>query len=180
MKRQQKVNVQKAVLAAVAITGLLAVAVVAPNAAGLIAKLVSTPHKRQSEVIKRAQRTLVARGCLRYEGGFVRITPKGEKELRALELKDYRIKKPKRWDGNWRVLAFDISEKRRKTRDSVRDTLKRIGFMRMQDSVWLYPYDCQELVALLKADMYIGKAMRYMVVAELEGDRVYRDYFELH
>ncbi len=179
MKREKKVNVQRAILAAVAVTGLLAVAVVAPNAAGLIAKLGRAPHKRQSEVIKRAQRTLVARGYLRYEGGFVRITPKGEKELQALELKDFQIKKPRRWDGKWRVLAFDIPERRRKTRDRIRETLKRIGFMHMQDSVWLYPHDCQELVVLLKADLHIGKAVRYMVVAELEGDRVYRDYFEV-
>jgi len=178
-KNKSKIDVQKAILTVVATAGLLGVAVVAPNALGFISKLGKKPHKRQSEVIKQAQKRLVMKGCLVYENGRARLTPKGEKELRMLELKDFQIKKPKRWDGKWRVLIFDIAERRRKSRDQIRQTLQRVGFVHLQDSVWLYPYDCQELVALLKADLKLGKAVLYMVVSELEGDGAFRQHFGL-
>ena len=45
-----------------------------------------------------------------------------------------------------------------------------IGFMRLQDSVWIYPYDCEDLLTLLKADFKVGRDMLYMVVDQLEYD----------
>lgn len=179
VERAEKIDVQKVVLSTVAAVGLLSVALLAPNALGVIGRTGRKAHDRQSEVIKAAQKRLVQKGLLAYANGFVRLTPKGDKMLRTLELKGYKIKKPRRWDRKWRVLIFDIAEYRRKTRDQIRQTLQRVGFVHLQNSVWLYPYDCQELVTLLKADMKIGKAMLYLVVDELEGDRPYREYFNL-
>ena len=178
-KRKERLPIQEVVLATVKTAGTIGVALVAPNALQLIRAFGHEPHKRQSEVIRSTQKDLVKRGWLAYDKGFIKLTHRGEKELHALELKNYEIKKPRRWDGKWRVLIFDIAEYRRKTRDQLRHTLKRVGFVHVQDSVWLYPYDCQELVSLLKADFKIGKAMLYMVVDELEGDRYLREHFNL-
>ncbi|MBI5742651.1 MAG: hypothetical protein HZA25_02340 [Candidatus Niyogibacteria bacterium] len=107
------------------------------------------------------------------------LTPKGEAALRKLELNEYQICRPKRWDGKWRVLIFDIPEKRRMLRELVRRTLSAIGFIRIQDSVWLHPYDCEDLITLLKADFKIGKDLLYLVVEQMEYDARYRDHFDL-
>ena len=179
MTRTKKIDIQAVILKTVAAAGLIGIALVAPNALGAIAKMQRRPHKRQSEVIRVAQKRLVQKGLLAYTNGLARLTHKGELTLRRLELKNYQLKKPRRWDGKWRVLIFDITERRRKTRDQIRQTLQRVGFIHLQNSVWIYPYECQELVSLLKADMKLGKTMLYMVVDELEGDRPYRELFDL-
>ena len=51
--------------------------------------------------------------------------------------------------------------------------------MRMQDSVWIFPYDCEDLITLLKADFKVGYDLLYMVVDKLEGDHIFKDYFKL-
>jgi len=91
----------------------------------------------------------------------------------------YKVKKPRKWDGRWRVLAFDISEKRRYLRKRIRSVLYSVGFVRLQDSVWIYPYDCEDMMTLLKADLKIGKEVLYLIVDSLENDKEYRKHFKL-
>jgi DNA-binding transcriptional regulator PaaX len=157
--------------------GILSVGLLAPNAIGAMGRLGLLPSKRQKEIIEKSSARLVKRGLLEYQGSKLRLTPKGEAALRMFELHSYRLKRPKRWDGKWRVLAFDIPEKRKKVREQVRRTLVSIGFIRLQDSVWVYPYNCEDLITLLKADLKVGKDMLYMVVDQLEYDAPLRSRF---
>ncbi|MCI0557327.1 MAG: hypothetical protein MN733_02450, partial [Nitrososphaera sp.] len=80
----------------------------------------------------------------------------------------------------WRVLIFDVPEYRKKIRETIRHSLRMIGFVRLQDSVWVYPYDCEDFVALLKADLKIGKDVLYLIVQEMEGDTHLKQIFDLH
>ena len=108
-----------------------------------------------------------------------RITKKGESKLDFLDKHNFKLKIPKKWDGRWRVVIFDIKESRSKTRFLLRTTLAQIGFVRLQNSVWLYPYDCEDLISLLKADFKIGKDVLYMIVEKLENDWHLRRSFNL-
>ena len=178
-KRTRRAHIQKMVLASVAVAGGIGVALVAPGVLGAMSKLGLLPSARQLEIIKRSRSRLVARGLLVYQGNMVRLTAKGEQVLRRLELRDFQLRRPKRWDRKWRVLIFDIPERRKGLRQKVRLTLKTIGFMRLQDSVWVYPYDCEDLVTLLKADFKIGKDLLYLIVDSLEYDRPLKEHFGL-
>ena len=170
-KRSQRKNLQKAVLGAVAAAGFLSMAIVAPNAIQTLAKLGIINAKkgyRETGGINRARNRLVQEGLLaRDPKGYLRLTPKGEAKLRQFELEDYDAKKPKHWDHKWRVLIFDIPEKRKGLREKVRRTLRAIGFTRLQNSVWVYPYNCEDLIALLKTDFKIGKDLLYLIVEEI-------------
>jgi hypothetical protein len=53
------------------------------------------------------------------------------------------------------------------------------GFVRLQDSVWVYPYDCEDIITLLKAEYRIGDDMRYMIVDSIERDSALRRHFKL-
>ena len=178
-KRTRRANLKKIILSTVAVAGGLTVAAVAPNALGAIVKLGLVPNKRQKEFINTSRSRLVHKGLLVYKDGLLQVTSKGEKVLRMLEVRDFQFKKPKRWDSKWRMLIFDIPEKRKGTRERVRQTLLRIGFVRLQDSVWVYPYDCEDLVTFLKADFHIGKDVLYMVVDALENDQSLKRHFGL-
>ncbi len=172
-------ELQKMILGAVAVAGLIGVALVAPNVIGAMGKLGMLPTKRQRETVSRSRDRLIERGLLHYDGKFLRLTPQGERELRRLETADFKLKKPRRWDGKWRVLIFDIREERKTLREKVRRTLSTIGFVRLQDSVWIYPYDCEDLITFLKADFKIGKDILYMIVESLEYDKNLRSLFGL-
>lgn len=179
-RRTRRKNLKRYILGAVAVTGIIAVAAVAPNVLGAMAKVGILPSRRQREYIASARARLVRQGLLiRNEKGLLRLTGKGEAALRRLTLRTYPLMKPRRWDGKWRLLIFDIPEYRRGTRDSIRRTLISLGFARLQDSVWVYPYDCEDLVVLLKADFKIGKDILYIIADAIENDRALKKYFEL-
>ena len=47
----------------------------------------------------------------------------------------------KKWDGYWRLVIFDIREKKRWKRESLRNKLKSLGFGLWQRSVYVSPHD---------------------------------------
>jgi DNA-binding transcriptional regulator PaaX len=137
------------------------------------------PTPRRADSIRAARNRLVKRGLLKWKGNKLCITEAGEKKLRQWRLRDYQLPRPKHWDKRWRVLIFDIPEKRKGLREKIRNTLVVVGFVRLQDSVWIFPYDCEDLITLLKADFKIGKDMLYMIVDTLEYDTPFRAKFGL-
>lgn len=50
----------------------------------------------------------------------------------------------KKWDGIWRMVIFDIPEKRRQARNLLRRSLKNWGFTPWQQSVWVTKKNCTE------------------------------------
>lgn len=178
-KRTRRNQLRKIILQSVAVTGVLSVALVAPNVLGAMAKLGMLPSSRQKDVIHRTSRKLVAQGLLVWKDSKLRLTAKGERALRALTLQELSRSRPRRWDRKWRVLIFDIPERRAGLRVKVRGTLQGLGFVRLQDSVWVYPYDCEDLITLIKADFHIGDDLLYMIVDSIERDEKLRHHFDL-
>jgi DNA-binding transcriptional regulator PaaX len=166
------------ILESVKLAGLMSVLLVAPNLITGLAKLgvIATPRSR--ETAKRSYKRLVAAGLLSFEKGHLRLTQKGHAEYARMSA-SAALHKPKKWDGKWRVLVFDISSKRKGLRDRVRFLIQGIGFIKLQASVWAYPYDCEDFLTLLKADLKIGKDLLYMVVDSLEADTHLRTHFKL-
>lgn len=178
-KRTRNQTLKMLILGSVAIAGALAIGLLAPNVLGAMEKLGLMPKLREGEYIRAARRRLKKQGLLEEQNGFLRIAPKGEKHLRTLLVPLARPPKLKRWDHKWRILIFDIPERRRGVRVRIRVQLLAAGFMRLQDSVWIYPYPCEEFVALLKAELRVGKDMLYLIVESLESDASLRKAFKL-
>ena len=139
--------------------------------------LFSSWWNTEKESIAVSRDRLIERELLEYHHRSLRLTSKGESLLRRLELGNIKMLKPKRWDGKWRVLAFDIPEKQKYLRERIRGILVMIGFVRLQDSVWIYPYDCEDIIRLFKTDLKIGKNMLYMIVESLEHDFFLKIHF---
>ena len=178
-KRTRNKNLQKIVLQTVAAAGFLSVALLAPNALQALRQVGLFPKHRQKEIFNSSRNRLVKAGLLAYEGKFIRLTAKGEAKLYQLEQHDYKLARPKRWDKKWRILIFDIPERRRALRARIRRTIVSVGFMRLQKSVWVYPYDCEDFVNLIKADFKIGKDLLYLIVDSIENDKFIKKYFQL-
>lgn len=138
----------------------------------------STTPPRQNEIVKSAASRLRSRGLLVFKDGFYDITKAGEKILSNWQMSRYQIKQPRKWDKKWRVIIFDIPEKKKRVREQVREILSAAGFQRLQNSVWVYPYDCEDVIGLMKIDLGIGKYLLYMIVDQLENDRFLRMDFD--
>ncbi|MDP2594156.1 MAG: CRISPR-associated endonuclease Cas2 [bacterium] len=177
--RRTKVN--NAIIGTVAIAGLIAVAAVAPNVMGVLGR--STYARQRLFQTRSRISAIIQAGYLvveRHDGtSYVRLTEKGERFAALMHEGKLAPKKPKRWDGKWRLLIFDIPERRRRVRTNIRKTLVMLGFVRLQDSVWAYPYDCEDYIAILKADFKIGKDVLYIIADQVEYDAPLRAHFTL-
>jgi len=137
-------------------------------------------QKRKYRSILAARERLVTGKYLKWEGRRMVLTEKGRKILQMWEQRNYWIPTPSKWDGKWRVLIFDIPEKRKTLREKIRNTLRAVGFKWLQDSVWVHPFDCEDLITLLKADFKIGKDVLYLIAEAIENDKELRDHFQVY
>ncbi|KKU50189.1 MAG: CRISPR-associated endonuclease Cas2 [Candidatus Zambryskibacteria bacterium RIFCSPHIGHO2_12_FULL_48_10] len=178
-KRSKRKHLQQIILATVAGAGILGIGLLAPNVLGAMAKLGIIPNRRQKEYVSSSASKMVKKGLMRFNGKFYELTMAGQERLRRWEFNQFKFERPKKWDKKWRVIIFDIPDKKRKERDQIRTLFKSAGFYLLQESVWVYPYDCEDIIALLKTDFGVGKNLLYLIVEELENDRYLRDEFDL-
>lgn len=181
-ERKQKRDIQRVVLATIAVTGFVAFAAVAGNALQLLDYLPPEKYNLRYRA-KSAAGRLVAKGYAMWveKGGkkYLRITPAGRKAFAFEQAKASLGNQKKKWDGRWRMVAFDIPERRRRVRSCLRAIMGEIGFVRLQDSVWVYPYDCEDFFALLKTELKIGKDALYAIADTIEHDKSLRQHFSL-
>ena len=181
-KRKKKRDVQSAVLAVVATAGFIALAALAGNALQLLKYLPNEKYNLKYRMKSVAGRLVAKRYAIWVEKDgrhHLRITPAG---LRAFAFEQAKValkNQKKKWDDRWRMVVFDISERRRQVRNRLRATMLEIGFVRLQNSVWVYPYDCEDFIALLKAELRVGKDVLYAIVDTIEQDRSLRTHFNL-
>lgn len=76
---------------------------------------------------------------------------------------------PRSWDHRWRVVVFDIPEKRGDVRLYLRSFLKTLGFGKVQKSVWISPYDFEEQVREFARKLDIPQYIFQLTVERFSG-----------
>lgn len=110
----------------------------------------------------------------------IKLTQKGKRRILKYSLDEVEIKIPKSWDGKWRIVIYDVKTKKHNLRTSFRETLKKLGFLQLQESVFLIPYPCDEEIAFLREYYDVGNEVIYIIAQKLENEAIYRDYFGLN
>jgi len=88
-------------------------------------------------------------------------TESGRTQARLLSIvgNSIRFKIPQHWDKKWRIVSFDIPEKERFFRKVLRDHLKALNFLQLQQSVFISPHPYEKpmakLVAFYNAEPYV-------------------------
>jgi hypothetical protein len=177
-------RVETAILGTLAVAGVVAVAATGPGALQLLKYAMPYLNERyQRQTIRRAINRLIKQGYIQKENDRYRITDTGRKRLeqsvRTARIKLQQCAHTKKWDRKWRVVIFDIKEKRRAVRDELRTLLTNTGFVRLQDSVWVYPHRCDEVIALLKFHLTLGYDLVYIIADGIEGDEYLHEHFGL-
>ena len=88
-------------------------------------------------------------------------------------------KKEKKWNGKWFLVFFDVPEIQRNKRDYLRKLLVRLGFYQYQKSVYLFPYECEKEVTLIKKIVEGAKYMKYIIAEKIEDETNAKAYFKL-
>ena len=73
---------------------------------------------------------------------YLRLTGQGQKKI----VRDFPLfqLQERRWDGMWRMIAYDIKEIRRSQRNRLREKLYQLGFRQFQKSIYLSPHPFEE------------------------------------
>lgn len=88
-------------------------------------------------------------------------------------------RKEKKWRGKWYLVFFDVPEIQRNKRDYLRSFITKLGFFRYQKSVYVFPYECEYEIALIKRIVEGAKYMRYVVAEKIEDEERIKTYFRL-
>jgi len=99
-------------------------------------------------------------------------------EYSIKKLLDFK-KKKKKWNGRWFMVFFDVPEIQRNKRNYLRYFLKNLGFYQYQKSVYIFPYNCENEVALIKKIVEGAKYMKYIVAEKIEDEDKIKKYFGL-
>ena len=109
---------------------------------------------------------------IRRRGKALSITEHGADALgQAIDKTARLLKKNAPWDHRWRMVVFDIPEKYRRLRNQVRTILKRVGFIQLQQSVWIFPHECEEFVQFIQRESQLAPHILYGVLEKIEGEK---------
>ena len=62
----------------------------------------------------------------------------GKQKALQFNINELKIKTPIKWDRKWRLVIFDIPEKLKKLRDSLRMHFQEVGLIELQKSVFVH------------------------------------------
>jgi CRISPR-associated endonuclease Cas2 len=124
--------------------------------------------------LNQATRRSCQQGLIRKKekGGqvYYELTPSGIKKVKIYQLKELSFDN-RGWDGNWRVVIFDIPESQRGSRDKARRLMKSLGFFSLQKSVFVTPYKCEKELDLLGKFFDINEYLETFLTRSFERRR---------
>jgi len=184
--KNKRIPVQTIILKTLYGTGLIATALIAPKFLSLFAygERSDSISKRTRSRLRQAMFRLEAQGLahcsIRSGKTFISLTKKGEDAAEKALLQKYTIPEPVLWDGKWRLVIFDIVEDKKYMRRKLRLMLRNTGFYLLQDSVWVYPFPCDEFIQIVRAQLKFGTGELLTCIAEgFEYDKHLREHFKL-
>lgn len=101
--------------------------------------------------------------------GQYKLTNKGF-EVLCLEFPFFRFLKDK-WDGKWRVISYEIPEKKREIRDRLRREMQGWGLGPWHRSFWLTPHPVLSALKTLTSQKEEEKYIQAFEADHLFGDR---------
>lgn len=179
----------KHILSLIGVVGIVGLSFIAPSAAQLAKPFVDDERRKRYNAWKQYNPSYLRSSIRRlHKLKYVEITKQngedvvvltkaGKRRIFKYALDDLFIEKPKYWDSRWRMIVYDVDERKKRLRDVFRESLQSLGFLQLQQSVWLYPYPCEKQITFLKEYYDVGNDVLYVVATTIEDDSPYREYF---
>jgi len=174
----EKYPLTKDLLMILAVGGFVSLAVIAPGLAAVVAKEIEWQERAKlNQRLERLRRRKLVN--ITYKNGqtLVEITQDGRRKALEYKFAEMKIKTPPKWDNKWRLVIFDVANDKRRQRDRLRDKLKNLGFLILNESVLIYPYDCPDEIEFIRQVFNLGKEVTYLTAERFEGDDYYENWF---
>lgn len=107
------------------------------------------------------------------------LTEDGRKRALHYKLDNLTLPKTERWDRKWRIIIFDIPEKKRRGRDALREKMRELGCIQLQKSVWAWPYECRDEIDFIAETFDIGPHVHYLVAESITSEKFLKYKFNL-
>lgn len=182
-KRKPKIGpIGKAIIASILVVGVVPVFAMFPGLTYAIAPFVKKKRNITKQAVQRSVDSLIQSGVIRKritkDGDvLLELTRKGKWE--AFIRGNAQDRANKQWDQMWRVVIFDVPLSKNKSRGELRRAMLLYGFKMLQQSVWVYPYACDDFIEIVKSHLGVSSNVLYMKVAQLENDSHLRKEFKL-
>ena len=182
--RKPKSEIAKDILGSLIIGGMIAVAATSPffiiNLIKGLKGLKKYPNKKVYDNFYKLRKQGLVDFYKKNNQIYISLTEKGKKKAGWMQIDALKIKKPKKWDGKWRILLFDIMETKKFHREALRGKLIELGFRLLQKSAWIIPYECKDEIGLLKSFFGLSdKEVKLAVVSNIEGEKELKEKFKL-
>ena len=154
---------------------ILFLGVAAPNAAGHIIKMLGwVPDYKNKYGTEKALKSLENKKFVKFwfKNGKGKMVLTKEGRLHAASLKVKLIKLPRsiNWDGQWRIVTFDIPVKLNLNRRRFTRALEVAGMLNLEKSLMVYPHECRDQVYKI-SDLYeVRKYVSYITARSVEPD----------
>lgn len=123
---------------------------------------------------------LKKQGVIKIKDDQITLTPAGQRKVIVNKIKSLEpAPRAGDWDGMWRLVAFDIPEKHKLAREALRDLLKQLGFVKLQESLWLSPWDARDPIEFARSFYQIKPFVLYLETDEIENELRWRTRFRL-
>jgi len=178
-------KIGKDVLRYLALGGACTIAMLSPVGGPKIAKILLKQLKYKLKQLKSNAYYLKKRGLIEFvkedAGGItMKITDNGKKYLKTFDIDNITLNKPAYWDKKWRLVIFDVPEKHKKAREALRRKLKDLNFVRLQDSVWVTPFPCEDEIRFIRELLNVPFNVDVIETTNLKHHEIkLKKYFEL-
>jgi len=108
------------------------------------------------------------------------LTENGKRKIKQYQFEELKIAKPESWDKKWRIVIFDIPEKRKKAaREALRSKLIDLNFFQLQKSVWIHPYPCENEIQLTAEIFGVTRFINIIIANKILNDVKAKIHFGL-
>lgn len=183
--KKPRSEIAKDILKYLLLTGVICVAASSPYFSIRLIKNIKRWRKYPRKKFSSIFYTLKKQDCLKIEKRgrqiYISLTENGKKKAGWLQIDALKIKKPKKWDKKWRLVIFDIVQLKKNYREAFRGKLKELGFLPLQKSVWIIPFDCYGEIELLKDFFGLNnKEVRLITAEDIGGNDDFKRIFKLY
>lgn len=182
MDNYDKGEIAKKILKGLALGGFIVMCFAMPNLAQVVDLFNpkgARDRYRVKNTIKRLQERKLINIYTKNGKEVVEITKAGKKKVLEYNLDDMKLKVPKKWDGWWRIVMFDIPESKKRARSAVSRIIKELGMYPIQKSVFVSPYVCKNEIDFVGEFFNVRDHIIYIKAKEIEGVREIKEYFSL-
>lgn len=107
------------------------------------------------------------------------LTDNGKTKALTYNVETMSVPNMKRWDKKWRMVIFDIPEKFKKARDALARSLKNMGFLQFQKSVFVHPFDCENEVDFVIEFFNLRPYVRFIIAENIDNKLHLKQHFNL-